>query len=55
MSKILAGIFLGVFVSALAYEMLERSNPELLKKVREKISGKLDEFLETGEIEEPEN
>ena len=49
MSKIFAGVFLGVFIGALAYETLNRSNPKLVQRIRNKVSGKLDDYL--GPIE----
>ena len=35
MLKVMAGVFMGVFVGALAYEIISRENPELLQKVRD--------------------
>lgn len=49
MSKIFAGVFFGVFIGALAYETLNRSNPELVQRIRNKVSKKLDDYL--GSIE----
>jgi hypothetical protein len=40
MSKIMAGVFLGVFVSALFYEIFSRQNPELAEKVSKKFKEK---------------
>jgi hypothetical protein len=42
MSKILIGVFLGVFIGSIAYEILARSNPELLKKLVDKSNGRLE-------------
>ena len=36
MLKFFSGVVLGVFVGALAVEIVERGSPELLNKVREK-------------------
>lgn len=42
MSKIMIGVFVGVFVSALLYEIVQRQDPELvdgvIKKIKEKIA-----------------
>jgi len=42
MSKIMIGVFVGVFVSALLYEVIHRQDPELvdsfINKLKEKIS-----------------
>lgn len=35
MLKVIAGVFMGVFVGALAYEIINRENPELLQKMRD--------------------
>jgi len=45
MSKILATIFLGVFVGALTYEVLKRFNPELIAKVEAKAAETVDNLL----------
>ena len=34
MTKLLAGIFFGVFIGSLAFELINRRNPELLEKAR---------------------
>jgi hypothetical protein len=52
MSKILAGVFLGVFVSALFYEILKRQEPEIMGKFTSNIRNKLSELLEPGEAME---
>ncbi len=52
MSKIFAGVFFGVFIGALAYETLNRTNPVLVQRIRRKVSEKLDDYLgpvEAGE------
>ena len=46
MSKALIGIFVGVFVSALLIEIIDRQDPELISKVRNKIKEKIDKLLE---------
>lgn len=45
MSKILATIFLGVFVGALTYEILKRFNPDLIEKVEAKAAETVDNLL----------
>ncbi len=42
MSKILFGVFSGVFVGAVIYELINRTNPELTKKVEEFACKKMD-------------
>lgn len=49
MSKILAGVFVGVFVGALLYELVDRANPELVAKIKDKLFKRLDDFLDTEE------
>ncbi|MBF0607160.1 MAG: hypothetical protein SFH39_18505 [Candidatus Magnetobacterium sp. LHC-1] len=49
MSKIMIGVFLGVFVSALTYEILYRSNPDLIDKIKNKTLEKLDCLLAVNE------
>ncbi|MCG6552111.1 MAG: hypothetical protein L7F77_07270 [Candidatus Magnetominusculus sp. LBB02] len=46
MSKILAGVFLGVFVSALFYEVFQRQEPEMAKKLAAKIKEKFNGIME---------
>ncbi|MBF0317294.1 MAG: hypothetical protein HQL04_03895 [Nitrospirae bacterium] len=48
MSKIMIGVFLGVFVSALTYEILYRSNPDLIDKIKDKTLEKLDCLLDVS-------
>ncbi len=43
MSKILVGVFSGIFIGAVIYELINRANPELIKKVEEFASHKIDE------------
>jgi hypothetical protein len=54
MTKILVGIFLGVFIGTLGYELVSRNNPEAIERIRKKVSEKVDDFIgseETGELE----
>jgi len=46
MSKIMTGVFLGVFTTALFYEVLTRQNPRLAEKIRHKLKNKFDRYLE---------
>ena len=42
MSKILIGVFSGIFIGAVLYELINRTNPELIKKVEEFAGNKID-------------
>ena len=44
-SQIFIGIFAAVFVGALAYELLNRTKPELTEKVEAKFGQGLDRML----------
>jgi len=46
MSKVMIGVFLGVFASALFYEIVNRQNPELVEKIKKKFNEKFDKYLE---------
>ncbi|MFZ4854761.1 MAG: hypothetical protein ACOYL3_00055 [Desulfuromonadaceae bacterium] len=43
MSKVLIGVFSGIFIGAVIYELINRTNPELIKKVEEFASHKIDD------------
>ena len=45
MSKILFGVFSGVFVGAVIYEIINRAKPELTRKVENIVSHKIDDVL----------
>lgn len=45
MTKTLVGVFIGVFLGALGYELLNRNNPEAIQKIRQRVAEKVDEFL----------
>jgi hypothetical protein len=45
MSKVLVRIFTTVFIGALFYEVLDRTNPGVTKRLKEKISEGLDGIL----------
>ena len=49
MSKVLLGVFVVVFVGALAYELLNRTKPELTDKFEKKVSEGLDSILTPAE------
>lgn len=48
MSKVLAGIFVAVFIGALVYEILNRTKPELTEKFEAKFSEGMDNLLATS-------
>jgi len=45
MSKALVGIFTVVFVGALAYELFNRTKPDLVEKFEDRFSEGLSSFL----------
>jgi uncharacterized membrane-anchored protein YhcB (DUF1043 family) len=47
MSKILIGVFSGIFIGAVIYELVNRTNPEFIKKVEDLASNKIDELCGT--------
>ncbi|HIJ81808.1 MAG TPA: hypothetical protein HPP76_08880 [Desulfuromonadales bacterium] len=47
MSKVLLGVFVGVFVGAFTYELINKLNPELVRKFEAKASEKINDILET--------
>ena len=46
MSKVFIGVFSGIFIGAVIYELLTRSNPEFIKKVEDLASRKIDELCD---------
>ena len=44
MQKILIGVGLGIFIGALAVEILNRKNPELTRKIEQKAKDTVDAF-----------
>ncbi len=46
MSKVFIGVFSGIFIGAVIYELLNRSNPELVKKVEFFANRKIDELCD---------
>jgi hypothetical protein len=46
MSKVFIGFFSGIFIGAVIYELLNRSNPELVKKVDFFANRKIDELCD---------
>jgi len=49
MAKILVGVFVTVFVGALACEILHKSKPELARKIKDMFSRRLDKVLMPAE------
>lgn len=45
MSKVLIGVFTAVFVGALAYELFNRTKPDIARKLENKCSEGLYNFL----------
>ena len=46
MSKVFIGVFSGIFIGAVIYELLTRSNPEFIKKVEDLACRKIDELCD---------
>ena len=44
MSKLLVGVFSGIFIGSLVYELINRTKPELIKKVEAFAHSKVDRF-----------
>jgi hypothetical protein len=44
MTKLFAGLFLGVFMGTLAYELINRNNPDFIENIRKKAAETMDEF-----------
>jgi hypothetical protein len=44
MSKILVGVFSGIFIGAVIYELINRTNPGFIKKVEDLACSKIDEL-----------
>ena len=44
MSKVLIGVFTGIFLGAVIYELVNRTNPELVQKLQDLASKKVDEL-----------
>jgi hypothetical protein len=42
MSKVLIGVFSGIFIGAVIYELINRTNPEFIKKVEDMACSKMD-------------
>ena len=49
--RIIGGVLLGAFASAVIYEILERRNPEFIQKVKDWFAEEADEFTEPEETE----
>jgi len=50
MGKIFIGMFSGIFIGAVIYELLNSTNPEFLKKVGDMTNKKLDELCSPSGI-----
>ena len=46
MGKVLIGVLSGVFIGAVIYELLCRNNPELIRKMEELTSQKVDDLCD---------
>ena len=46
MSKVFIGVFSGIFIGAVLYELLNRSAPEFIKKVEDLACRKIDELCD---------
>ncbi len=46
MSKLFVGVFSGVFIGAVIYELLNRTNPEFVGKVERLVSRKIDDICD---------
>ena len=44
MSKVLVGVFTGIFLGAVIYELVNRTNPELVQKLQDLACKKVDEL-----------
>jgi hypothetical protein len=44
MSKVLIGVFSGIFIGAVIYELVNRTNPGFIKKVEDLASSKIDDL-----------
>ncbi len=49
MSKVLIGVFSGIFLGAVIYELINRTNPELIRKVEEFACSKVDDLCGLNE------
>jgi len=46
MSKVFIGVFSGIFIGAVIYELLNRTNPEFIKKVEDLATRKIDDLCD---------
>jgi hypothetical protein len=49
MKAILAGVFVGVFFGALGYEIINRTNPQMVESIRRKVSNEVDRAMGKGD------
>ncbi|MBF0465221.1 MAG: hypothetical protein HQK94_09090 [Nitrospirae bacterium] len=52
MSKLLVGVFVSVFVGALLVEILQRQEPEMMDKIKNKFWDKVNRILEPSVVVE---
>ena len=50
MKSTLAIVFAGVFVGAVGYEVVQRTNPEAVNRLKSNVSGAIDKFMWTSVI-----
>ena len=46
MSKVFIGVFTGIFIGAVIYELLNRTNPEFIQKVEDLANRKIDDLCD---------
>jgi len=46
MSKVLIGVFSGIFIGAVIYELLNRTSPDFMRKIEELASRKVDDLCD---------
>lgn len=46
MSKVLIGVFSGIFIGAVIYELLNRTNPDFMRKMEDLASRKVDDICD---------
>lgn len=44
MSKVMIGVFSGIFIGAVIYELLNRTSPAFIQKIEKMASNKVDEM-----------
>ena len=46
MSKVFIGVFTGIFIGAVIYELLNRTNPEFINKLEDLANRKIDDLCD---------